>query len=67
MNIRNRLPKRRFSRHLLTAVIVFCVMFLYREFVLPLSPGLDTQPTGALVAGAVAVVAWWIVSRGRRS
>lgn len=63
MTIREWFRNRRYPRHLLAAVVFFCVMSLYREYVLPLSPGLDTQPASALIAGAVAGVVWLIVSR----
>lgn len=63
MTISRWFRKRKCSRPLLTAVVFFCVMSLYRKYVLPLSPDLDTQPASALVAATVGAVAWLIVSR----
>ena len=53
-----------FTRFLFAAAIVFVAVFLYRRFVLPLFPGLDTGIIRTLVVGVVGAAAWWIVSRG---
>ena len=64
MNVVKRLSEKKLARHLLATVIVFVVMFLYRKLVLPHFPGLDSWFGSPLVAGAVALSAWWLVSRG---
>ena len=63
-------PNMEISRFLFVAVAVFIVMFLYRGFVLPHFPGLNSpfiRPLVAGVAGAIGGAVYWISARGESS
>ena len=51
------------DRNLLVGGVIFVLFFPYKVFVVPLFPALGGQLLDALVAGALALVAWWIVYR----
>ena len=63
MTIRDWFKGRKVDRNLLVGGIIFVVFFPYKVFVVPLFPALGGQLLDALAAGALALVAWWIVYR----
>ena len=61
------LDSKTVNRSLLAGAIIFAVMCLVKLYAVPYYPVLDELPFTALVAAAVAAVAWWLAFRARNA
>ena len=59
----NRPDRDTVNRCLLVGGIIFAVLLPLNAFVIPHFSLLDRQPFNALIAGAVALAAWWVAFR----